>query len=158
MGCMALVFAAAVTFAAHHFNRAYASGFRLNVDLAKRTEDLTRQTEELTAVNSRLEAEIAQRENAESQLHQAQELEALGQLTGGIGWRGDRLLTQGACLAGRIRHNVAVLQRSDFSRAPSRPRRHGKGRGYCHGGVECDRDQGNFAMNSPGRARRTIAC
>jgi len=50
MGCMALVFAAAVTFAAHHFNRAFVSGFRLNVDLAKRTEDLTHQTEELTAV------------------------------------------------------------------------------------------------------------
>jgi hypothetical protein len=41
MGCMALVFVAAVTFAAHHFNRAFVSGMRLNLDLSERTEELT---------------------------------------------------------------------------------------------------------------------
>jgi hypothetical protein len=68
MGCMAVVFVAAITFAAHLFNRAFVSGLRLNLDLSERTEELTKRAEELTAVNARLEAEIAQREAAESQL------------------------------------------------------------------------------------------
>jgi signal transduction histidine kinase len=93
MGCMALVFAVALTFAANHFNRAFVRGLRLNFDLASHTEALTRQTEELTAVNSRLEAEIAQRHIAEDQLHQAQKMDALGQLTGGIAHDFNNLLT-----------------------------------------------------------------
>jgi len=61
MGCMTVVFVAAITFAAHRFNRAFVSGLRLNLDLSERTEELTKRTKELTAVNARLQAEIAQR-------------------------------------------------------------------------------------------------
>lgn len=43
MGCMTVVFAAALTIAAHHFNRAFVSGLRLNLDLSERTEELTSQ-------------------------------------------------------------------------------------------------------------------
>jgi signal transduction histidine kinase len=93
MGCMVVVFVGAVTFAAHHFNHAFLNGVRLNLDLRDRTEELTKRTDELTAANSRLETEITQRKVAEDQLHQAQKMDALGQLTGGIAHDFNNLLT-----------------------------------------------------------------
>jgi signal transduction histidine kinase len=76
-GLMTLLFATALTLNSLRAHRDFADRFRLQLTLG-------RQSAALQEANERLRGEVAERLKAEAILHQAQKMEAIGHLTGGV--------------------------------------------------------------------------
>jgi signal transduction histidine kinase len=76
-GLMILIFAAALSLTSLFAHRAFGERVRLHLALRRRESDLRE-------ANERLRAEMAERQQAEANLQQAQKMEAIGHLTGGM--------------------------------------------------------------------------
>jgi signal transduction histidine kinase len=76
-GLMILVFAAALSLTSLWAHRGFGDRVRLHLALNRRDR-------ELSEANERLRAEIVDRQQAEASLQQAQKMEAIGHLTGGM--------------------------------------------------------------------------
>ncbi|WP_207792109.1 ATP-binding protein [Siccirubricoccus phaeus] len=85
----------------------------LNAGLERHVEE---RTEELSEANARLRAEAAERERAEAQFRQAQKMEAVGRLTGGVAHDFNNLLTV-------VIGNLSLIRRQIGPEAPERLQR-----------------------------------